>query len=539
MPTRRNFLTTSAAVLGGLGMRTQPLAALSRRQRTCSPREWLPPEMGDDTMRSLARLAMEEATRHGATYADIRLGETQGLSLRQLMGTVLEPGLNIGAERQYGIRVLVDGVWGFAGGGLLTREHIAAAARQAVAHARHHAHAFASYKLDRVELAPHTPQTGEWTTPVHIDPFTVPLVEHAEVIGAWSYAMSRSYGGSGNASLQWSVQTRVFGSSEGALLVQRLYRSFPTIQYGFMGPTMPNFGLTSGGFETITEPTVVDRAKAFIEDVVSLERLPYSTTIDVGKYPVVFDGRATAAHVDMLTRALESDRVLGTEGDASGTSFLTPPEDILRATAPLLSPLVTVAATPTATAFSSLKWDDEGVPLTAYPLIRDGRVVHYTTTRETALQIPDTNTPMLRGGLIASDGELDNVPVVCVPEVTMTAAPQGPTFRDLVRDLREGVVVRMEYGVNPDTTLATAMSGGEYMYHVKGGAIIGKLPRNSYFLTRTSKLWNEQVVTVGGPSTVEYTGASGTKGIPWHSLSRLVTAPAVLLKDIHVAQLPS
>ena len=88
---------------------------------------------------NLGAVALAEAKKQGATYADIRIGRYRN----QLSGYRLSPerGSNRTSEvpfvtdRQsfgFGVRVIVNGQWGFAASPLVTPEEIARITREAV-----------------------------------------------------------------------------------------------------------------------------------------------------------------------------------------------------------------------------------------------------------------------------------------------------------------------------------------------------------------------------------------------------------------------
>ena len=77
----------------------------------------------------------------------------------------------------------------------------------------------------------------------------------------------------------------------------------------------------------------------------------------------------------------ELDRVFGTEASYAGTSFLT--TDKLDDGFMYGSELVTIVADATAAGgLGTFGWDDEGVAAQAVPLIQNGRLVGYQTSRE-------------------------------------------------------------------------------------------------------------------------------------------------------------
>ena len=73
-------------------------------------------------MRELAQLALDSATRAGASYADVRVIQHR----RQQLSTEDERVSHIrdAEEAGIGVRVLVSGAWGFAGTGVLERGEV-------------------------------------------------------------------------------------------------------------------------------------------------------------------------------------------------------------------------------------------------------------------------------------------------------------------------------------------------------------------------------------------------------------------------------
>jgi TldD protein len=103
----------------------------------------------------------------------------------------------------------------------------------------------------------------------------------------------------------------------------------------------------------------------------------------VGKYPVVMDGWVLGVLIgETVGIALELDRVQGDESDATGTSYLAPPEQILGKT--VINPLLNLTADRAMPHLQAVKWDDDGVEPEAYALVKDGVVVDYHTNRQTA-----------------------------------------------------------------------------------------------------------------------------------------------------------
>ena len=92
--------------------------------------------------------AVGAAAAGGASYADVRLSETQELRLYAVSGAA--PDERIEGSLGLGVRVLVDGVWGFASRPLRDAADAVAAARDALGNAR----AAAVGSRERVTLLP-------------------------------------------------------------------------------------------------------------------------------------------------------------------------------------------------------------------------------------------------------------------------------------------------------------------------------------------------------------------------------------------------
>src|SRR3990172_1112027 len=120
-------------------------------------------------MRDLTDRALDTATVRGAAYADIRVVRRRDESVAIKTGRV--EGVASGESEGFGVRVLVDGAWGFASSHLLTAAEADRVAAEAVRIAR--ASATALRHPTRLDERP--PAHGRYETPFEEDPFDVPL----------------------------------------------------------------------------------------------------------------------------------------------------------------------------------------------------------------------------------------------------------------------------------------------------------------------------------------------------------------------------
>src|SRR5689334_11262623 len=120
-------------------------------------------------MRDLTERALDTATSLGADYADTRVVRRLDESIAIKSGRV--EGVASGESEGFGVRVVVDGAWGFASSHVLTTAEADRIAGEAVRIAR----ASATALRDPAVLADRPVAKGTYETPVQEDPFTVPL----------------------------------------------------------------------------------------------------------------------------------------------------------------------------------------------------------------------------------------------------------------------------------------------------------------------------------------------------------------------------
>src|SRR4029453_8717822 len=139
-------------------------------------------------MRDLTDRALDTAAQLGASYADARVVRRVEESIAIKSARV--EGVAAGESEGFGVRVLVNGAWGFASSNNLTAAEADRVAGQAVRIAR----ASATALRDRVRLDDRPPARGTFETPVEEDPFEVPLEEKISLLLAADKAAGRPKG---------------------------------------------------------------------------------------------------------------------------------------------------------------------------------------------------------------------------------------------------------------------------------------------------------------------------------------------------------
>jgi len=543
--SRRTFLTQSSTALAGLGLgiRRMPgtytfMQALPMQSR--QPVAKFFPEMVEpDHLRELAQAAVDAAIHAGADYADIRVSDVRKMTYGLVWENVVGGNLYLGMA--YGVRVRCGGAWSFAFGADLTTDEITRTARSATSAARGLANVLSEpFPMARVPVV-----REEWTLPVQIDPFSVPPDDHAQLILAYSNAGSRVPDGQFlNASFRWTGETRVFASSEGSLITQRLTNVIPTV--GVRGTRawmmrgvalpVPGFQPRSAGFEIMLGEAHYDRIRAATEDAVRLSRYVRGTA-DVGRFPVAMDGLSVGTIIrSSLVPAFELARVLGYDADGEGTSYLGPVGDVHGQQ--VFSTQLSMSTNPTPPHYSARRWDDEGVATSAFPLIDRGRVVNYFATRATAGALAPiaakTGTPIPLHGSAVS-GSAHHVPNGRGVELTVSPGDDGVTIDSMISQINNGLLVCGFDGraMSDQGLISGYMAPNSHaLFEVKHGKIIRRLEGGALQFN-TKKLFSN-LIAAGNARTMQThainTGVSaGPVPMGW---DMVVTTPAMYFKEI-------
>src|SRR5579862_8665897 len=214
MTTRREFVKTGAAALSLTALGSRRADALAGLANPAAPM--------DASVKALLMDALNAAKMAGAGYADARIGHyrqnfvvTREKQIIQVVDT---------DTMGCGVRVLVDGTWGFAATRTLTADGVAGAAKEAVTIAK--ANRIARDRA--VELAP-TPSVGEvsWTSGFVTDPFSIPVEQKADLlIKANTEAMKVAGVKFVNSSMFFVKEDKNYANTDGAVINQMIVRSW-------------------------------------------------------------------------------------------------------------------------------------------------------------------------------------------------------------------------------------------------------------------------------------------------------------------------
>ena len=185
---------------------------------------------GDASVNELALYALQVAKDAGATYADARIGRYR----RQSIFTRERQVTNVSDTESYGIgvRALVGGSWGFAATSDMSRDGVQKVAREAARIAR----AARTAQKRPVVLSPVQAVTGNWRTPVRIDPIDVPIEEKvAMLLSANEAALKVPKVRFVNSGLQLLREEKTLATTDGTLVTQTFVRVGPSFTATALG----------------------------------------------------------------------------------------------------------------------------------------------------------------------------------------------------------------------------------------------------------------------------------------------------------------
>ena len=432
-------------------------------------------------MRDLTSRALDTATTRGATYADVRIVRRLDESISVKSGRV--EGVSSGESEGFGVRVLVDGAWGFASSHRLDAGEIDRVAAEAVRIAR----ASATALRRPVLLDDRAPAHGTFETPVVEDPFTVPLESKIGDLLAADEAMNRVAGiafteSSYGAQREW----KTFAASDGSFTEQTIThigagieanavdgdelqrRSWPDNGGGWQG----------AGYEYVRSLDLVGHAESYAAEAVALLSAPQCPP---GRRTIVLDpSQLYMQSHESCGHPCELDRVYGPEASSAGTSFLT--TDRLDEGFRYGSDLVTIVADATAPGgMGTFGWDDEGVAAQAVPLVKEGIFSGYLSSRETAPRIGRRS-----GGAMRADG-WNRIPLIRMTNINLLPVA-GMSLDDIVADTDDGIYLEQCRSWSIDDRRLNFQFATEVGYEIVGGKK-GRLLKNPTYTGITYELW--------------------------------------------------
>jgi TldD protein len=431
---------------------------------------------------TLGHRALDLARRAGASWADVRLAlvEVEELAVRN--GEVA--GLEQQETTGFGVRVMVDGAWGFASGYELTEAEVDRVAALAVALAK----AGRRAGPGRHRWAEEPAWKDRWSSTWLIDPFTVPLDGKLDLLMRGDAILrEKPEITATSCTLSFRRETQTFLSSAGAHIDQVVLRSGGGISATAHadGETQTRsypaaFGglYMASGWELIESLDLVGNAERVREEAIALLT---AEPCPVGEKDIILSGDQLALQIhESVGHATELDRVQGWEANFAGTSFVDTGklEGGFRYGSDVVN-LVCDATVPGGLA--TVGYDDDGVRSQRWHLVQDGIFVGYQTSRDTA----HFEGAERSRGCSRAEGP-QHVPIVRISNLSLS--PGDWTLDELVADTEDGIWMAGVKCWSIDQQRLNFQFTCEYGQEIKGGKR-GRLFKNPTYQGITPRFW--------------------------------------------------
>ncbi|WP_026236444.1 TldD/PmbA family protein [Pontibacter roseus] len=450
--------------------------------------------------KQLADVALNSARSSGATYADIRIGRY----LNQYVITRDNKVENTVNTESYGagIRVIADGAWGFVAADNITKDNIAAMAKQAVAIAK----ANAKLLEQPVQLAP---QKGygevSWKTPIEKNALAIPIKEKADLLLAANAAAMKNGANYMNSLLFLVNEQKYLASTDGSYIDQDVHRIWPVFTATAIDPASGKFETRQSlsapmgmGYEYLdgrkeskiaSVTTLYGKHYDMLEDAAAagkqaVEKLK-AKSVEAGKYDLVLDPSHLWLTIhESVGHPLELDRVLGYEANFAGTSFATL-DKWKSKNFNYGSKQVTLFADKIQPgSLGAVGFDDEGVKTKQWDLVKDGTLVNYQATRDQAHIIGEKESH----GCCYADS-WSSVQFQRMPNVSLAAGKNPLSVQDMIKDVKKGIYIIGDGSFSIDQQRYNFQFGGQLYYEIKDGQIAGQL-RDVAYQSNTQEFWN-------------------------------------------------
>ncbi len=479
-------------------------------------------------------LAIDSIRAAGCEYGDIRLCSYrhQNFTARDRSLSYLADNVSSG----FGVRVLLNGAWGFAASHRQTAEEILRIVALAVDIAK------ASHltQLNPVRLAPVPIKRDRYITPIEIDPFQVPIGEKTQLLLGINEKLL-AYRDKGikkaHSFLRFAREEKTFASTEGTLIEQTIYRTYS----GFGCTAVANGDAQSRSYER--PPLNIGYEHVDKADLLSQTDRVAAEAIEKVHAPIGPQGiRSTlilkpsnlflTIH-ESVGHPTELDRVYGYESNFAGTSFAT--TDKLNKLQ-YAAPWVNFKCDRTQPAGrGTMGYDDEGVPAQEWYVVKDGVLVDYLTDRETAYRLGRSTS----NGCAYADSWA-NVPMVRIPNLGLEpGADRGShtaTLAEMIADTEDGILIDGIGSFSIDQQRRNFQFGGDAFWKVEKGQIVGML-KNVTYQGMTVDFWNS-VDAIGTAAELEQCGTDMCgKGEPMQVAQMTHACVPVRVRNIQIGGL--
>jgi len=417
-----------------------------------------------DTIRRLERASVQ--------FADVRLTSVDEQDIRFERGMLKRFGSRADSQA-LGVRVLVNGCWGFAGTDRLNKAAVARAVETAIRSAEHGSR----FKREKITFASLPPVTGSYFYVPKEDPFLMDDEEKIAYMGNIAKLLTgHEQIVQSDVQATFYRQYKIYANTEGTFVDSLVYDTNADISVlasdgkQVMNRTWPgHMAARRGGFETIRAHGFEENSRRIVQEARDLLHAP---TITEERADIIIGGGHLALQLhESVGHATEADRIFGMEISYAGKTFIKP---AMLGSFRYGSDAVTIysdSANPEGLGYHIV--DDEGVPGHREDIIRKGILVGQQTSREIAPRL----------GLPASSNmkatRADDFPLVRMTNFCL--APGQGSLADLIAATEHGYLVDFTKTWSIDDNRYNFQFTTEIGWKIEEGRITGIVREPTYY----------------------------------------------------------
>jgi TldD protein len=423
-------------------------------------------------MKNLIQDIIQKINKPGITFGDVRYTNTDEQGIFFQNGNLV----HLSAERDaqaLGIRVLIDGCWGFAGTSVLKKAEIDKTISKAIKNAKEGA----LFKTKKVIYKPIKPTVSSYIFTPQENPFTMSdeekigyfkkiaklISKNKKIVYSYTYA-------------HFHRQYKIYANTEGTFTDSLIYDVAPKMyvlssdgKHNYSRHWPGDMNARRGGFEKIRGFKFAENAGRIIKEAIDLLKAP---TITEERADIIIGGSHLALQIhESVGHATEADRIFGMEISYAGKTFVKKP---MLKKFRYGSDIVTIYSDSTdERGLGYHQVDDEGVPGRKVNIIKNGLLTDMQTSREIAPLLdlePSSN-------MLATHAH--EFPLIRMTNLCLE--PGKGSLQDLIKETENGYLVDFTKTWSIDDNRNNFQFTTEIGYKIKDGKIIGIVKEPTYY----------------------------------------------------------
>ena len=473
-------------------------------------------------MKKLVYDIINKLKKEDITFGDVRFTSTDNQTIYFEKGVLRHFGADLDSLA-IGVRVLVDGCWGFAGTTIFSNSEIESTIKKAITNAK----VGAKFRKEPAAYKKLAPVVTSYFYQPEEDPF---LMDDQEKINFHENIAKKLVG---NEKIIYSYvysefyrQYKVYANTDGTFVDTLVYDSLPTMYVlasngkETMCRTWPgHMNGRRGGFEAVRAAKMEENTDKIIEEAIQLLDAPRITEEKADL--IIGSGHLALQLHESVGHATEADRIFGKEISYAGKTFIKP---AMLGNFKYGSDIVNIysdSMDEKGMGFHVV--DDEGTPGCREDIIKDGILLSQQTSQE--------NAPLL--GLNPSSNMLathaNDIPLIRMTNFCL--APGKGSLAELIKSTEKGYYIDFTKTWSIDDNRNNFQFTTEIGWKIENGEITGIVKEPTYYGI-TPEFW-ANCDAICGPEEWGYQGTFHCgKGEPGQAMHLSHGVAPARFKDI-------